>query len=104
VLGVCKGEPLLQLGGENGISLFIQQGDVLIIPAGVAHKNLGKENDLICVGAYPDGRDYDMNYGKHRKYGNENWLIQTQLLMPFKNKKPQARGFLFSFSNFISRL
>jgi len=64
VLGVCKGEALLQLGGENGISLFIQKGDVLVIPAGVAHMNLGKENDVTCVGGYPDGRDYDMNYGK----------------------------------------
>lgn len=64
VLGVCKGETLLQLGGENGISLFIQKGDVLVIPAGVAHMNLGKENEVTCVGGYPDGRDYDMNYGK----------------------------------------
>jgi uncharacterized protein YjlB len=37
---------------------------VLVIPAGVAHMNLGKENDVTCIGAYPDGRDYDMNYGK----------------------------------------
>src|SRR5689334_7359155 len=64
VLGVCKGETLLELGGEKGITLLIQEGDVLIIPAGVAHINLGKENDVDCVGGYPDGRDYDMNYGK----------------------------------------
>jgi len=64
VLGVCKGETLLLLGGEKGITLLIQEGDVLIIPAGVAHMNLGEENDVTCVGGYPDGRDYDMNYGK----------------------------------------
>jgi uncharacterized protein YjlB len=64
VLGVCKGETLLQLGGEQGITLFIEEGDVLIIPAGVAHMNLGKEKDVICVGGYPNGKDYDMNYGK----------------------------------------
>src|SRR5947209_5668374 len=63
VLGICKGETLLQLGGEEGITLFIQRGDVLIIPAGVAHMNLGKENDITCVGGYPEGRNYDMNYG-----------------------------------------
>jgi len=63
VLGVCKGETLLLLGGEEGITIFIQEGDVLVIPAGVAHINLGKENDVTCVGGYPDGRDYDMNYG-----------------------------------------
>jgi len=64
VLCVCKGETLLLLGGENGITVLIQEGDVLVIPAGVAHINLGKENDVSCIGAYPDGRDYDMNFGK----------------------------------------
>ena len=64
VLGVCKGESLLLLGGEQGISIYIEEGDVLVIPAGVAHMNLGKEKDVICVGGYPNGRDYDMNYGK----------------------------------------
>ena len=64
VLGIYSGETTVQLGGEHGEKIKIQKGDVLVIPAGVAHKNLGKENDIGCVGAYPDGRDYDMNYGK----------------------------------------
>lgn len=64
VLGVYKGEATVQLGGENGIKVLLEKGDVLIIPAGVAHKNLDDENALKCVGAYPDGKDYDMNYGK----------------------------------------
>jgi len=64
VLGFYKRKTTLQLGGEKGITLSVEKGDVLIIPAGVAHKNLGKENDINCVGAYPYGHDYDMNYGK----------------------------------------
>lgn len=64
VLGVCKGRTKLLLGGDDGVTLEIETGDVLIIPAGVAHKNLGQEDDIVCVGAYPDGKDYDMNYGK----------------------------------------
>src|SRR5579875_985525 len=64
VLGICNGETALLLGGENGITIFVQKGDVLVIPAGVAHMNLGNENDVTCVGGYPDGREYDMNYGK----------------------------------------
>lgn len=64
VLGVYKGVTTLQLGGEKGIKIKIEKGDVLIIPAGVAHKNLGKQNKIKCVGAYPGGKDYDMNYGK----------------------------------------
>jgi uncharacterized protein YjlB len=64
VLGVYKRKTTLLLGGENGIKINIEKGDVLVIPAGVAHKNLGKENDVKVIGAYPNGKDYDMNYGK----------------------------------------
>jgi len=63
-MAVIRGETKLQLGGDNGIELMIRKGDVLVIPAGVAHKNLGGEKDVIVVGGYPGGKDYDMNYGK----------------------------------------
>lgn len=63
VLGVIKGSTTLMLGGDSGQRLDIQQGDVLVIPAGVAHRNLGSEDEVLCVGAYPAGRGYDMNYG-----------------------------------------
>ncbi|MCW3087455.1 MAG: cupin protein [Sediminibacterium sp.] len=61
--GVYKGRALLLLGGENGKHVVIQKGDVIIIPAGVAHKNMGKEEDALCIGGYPEGKDFDMNYG-----------------------------------------
>jgi uncharacterized protein YjlB len=64
VLGVCKGKTTLLLGGENGVRVNIEAGDVIIIPAGVAHKNEGKEDDVCCIGAYPEGHDYDIKYGK----------------------------------------
>jgi uncharacterized protein YjlB len=46
VLGVIKGESTLQLGGELGAKVHVRRGDVLVIPAGVAHRNLGRENQL----------------------------------------------------------
>jgi uncharacterized protein YjlB len=64
VLGIYQGNTTLLLGGERGRRVELGKGDVLIIPAGVAHKNLGKEDQVKCVGAYPDGKLYDMNYGK----------------------------------------
>ena len=64
VMAIIRGKTRLQLGGDDGIELTIQKGDVLVIPAGVAHKNLGNEKDAIAIGGYPGGRDYDMNYGK----------------------------------------
>jgi uncharacterized protein YjlB len=64
VMAVIKGRTTLQLGGENGVPIKIEKGDVILIPAGVAHRNLGKEKDIICIGGYPGGKDYDMQYGR----------------------------------------
>jgi uncharacterized protein YjlB len=64
VLGVIKGSTRVQFGGDSGISLMLEVGDVVIIPAGVAHKNLGGDEDFRCVGAYPGGKEYNINYGK----------------------------------------
>ncbi|RVU03156.1 cupin domain-containing protein [Mucilaginibacter limnophilus] len=64
VLGIYSGQTTVQLGGYSGPKLLLEKGDVLVIPAGVAHKNLNEEDAVGVVGAYPDGRDYDMNYGK----------------------------------------
>jgi uncharacterized protein YjlB len=64
VLGVYGGRARVQLGGEGGVVLSVSRGDVVIIPAGVAHKNLGASSDFRVVGAYPLGQRPDMNYGK----------------------------------------
>jgi uncharacterized protein YjlB len=64
VLGVYGGTATIQLGGEQGITVTVERGDVVIIPAGVAHKNLGASPDFRVVGAYPRGQQWDMNYGK----------------------------------------
>ena len=56
VMVVIKGATTLQLGGENGIHLKIGKGHMIVRPAGVAHCNLGKEKDVICVGGYPKGK------------------------------------------------
>jgi uncharacterized protein YjlB len=64
VLGIFAGEVNLQTGGPGGKVTKLKKGDVVIIPAGVSHKNNGSTDDFKCVGAYPEGQDYDMNYGK----------------------------------------
>lgn len=73
-LGVSKGNIMLQLGGEDGSITTLRKGDVIIIPAGVAHKNVGSSADFECVGAYPKGTEYDVNYGKpeERQQAEEN--------------------------------
>jgi uncharacterized protein YjlB len=64
VLGVYSGQVRIQLGGPSGTALDVHAGDVVVIPAGVAHKNLGASGDFRVVGAYPAGTSPDLNYGK----------------------------------------
>ena len=63
VLGVYSGAATLRLGGEHGKNLDVHAGDVIVIPAGVAHQNLAASDDFGVVGAYPEGRDWDLLRG-----------------------------------------
>ncbi|MDR9364333.1 MAG: cupin domain-containing protein [Balneolaceae bacterium] len=64
VLGVYSGSAKLLMGGESGIKVDVSTGDVIIIPAGVGHKNLGSSRNFGVVGAYPNGSGYDLKTGK----------------------------------------
>jgi uncharacterized protein YjlB len=74
VLIALSGSARIQFGGPNGISLTFETGDVVIIPAGVAHKKIDDADGFTCLGAYPSGQRYDMNYGKagERPQADEN--------------------------------
>jgi uncharacterized protein YjlB len=64
VLAVSSGFCDVQVGGEGGEIFKIKEGDLLLLPAGVAHKNVSCARGFVCVGAYPMELPYDMNYGK----------------------------------------
>ena len=64
VLGCYAGSAEIQVGGPSGPSLTLAAGDVVVIPAGVSHKRLTATPDFCVVGAYAEGRNYDMNYGR----------------------------------------
>jgi uncharacterized protein YjlB len=62
-LGIYSGSALVHLGGEEGNKVTVKAGDIIVIPAGVGHKNI-ESDDLGVVGAYPGGMMWDMKYGK----------------------------------------
>lgn len=63
VLGVFRGSALLQLGGPAGEQVEVAVGDVVVIPAGVAHCCL-RDDGLQVVGAYDRGRTWDLLRGE----------------------------------------
>ena len=54
-IGVVRGSSRVRLGGPNGAVVEIKVGDVVVIPAGVAHEGLSASEDFLIVGAYPFG-------------------------------------------------
>jgi uncharacterized protein YjlB len=63
VLGIYSGTAKVKFGGRAGVSLAVSAGDVVVIPAGVGHCLESGSADLGVVGAYPDGRDWNLCRG-----------------------------------------
>ncbi|MGB9275573.1 MAG: hypothetical protein WCC08_10105, partial [Terrimicrobiaceae bacterium] len=55
---------MIRLGHTVGISAHVEAGDVIVIPAGVGHQNLGASPDFHVVGGYPVGQHPDLLRGK----------------------------------------
>ncbi|KAG8626406.1 hypothetical protein KVT40_005351 [Elsinoe batatas] len=67
VLGISSGSAKLCFGHEDNPGKVVEQvsaGDVVVIPAGVAHRLLDDiEGGFQMVGCYPKGCSWDMCYG-----------------------------------------
>ena len=88
VLGIYSGECLVLLGGDHGEKVTVKAGDIIVIPAGVGHKNLG-DKDLGVVGAYPNGMPVDIMRGQssERPQADENIAA-----VPFPDTDPFLGG------------
>uniref|UniRef100_A0A7S4P5X3 Cupin type-2 domain-containing protein n=1 Tax=Paramoeba aestuarina TaxID=180227 RepID=A0A7S4P5X3_9EUKA len=54
--GLCcvQGTATVQLGGEKGVIVDVECGDVLLIPPGVAHKGITQTPGFSVLGTYPE--------------------------------------------------
>ncbi|NKB69894.1 MAG: hypothetical protein GKR89_22710 [Candidatus Latescibacteria bacterium] len=64
VLGIAAGQAQVRFGGQTGQVLTVKAGDVALLPAGCGHQNLDASPDLLVVGAYPPGPDWDLCRGE----------------------------------------
>ena len=63
VLGCAAGWVLVQMGGPNGPEVRLEAGDAVLIPAGVAHKNIDSSADYRILGSYPHAQEPDLRRG-----------------------------------------
>lgn len=93
VLGVFSGRVRVQLGGPGGAVVTLSPGDVAVIPAGVAHKNVAQSGDFRIVGAYPAGTSPDLNFGKPGERPDADRRI-ARLALPDTDPVEGRRGTL----------
>ena len=90
---IAMGSAIIILGGPGGKKIKLAQGDVLILPAGVGHKCVSYTKNFFCVGAYPQGKDYDINTGTPEEYKIALPRIR-KLAVPLRDPVFGRSGFL----------
>jgi uncharacterized protein YjlB len=58
-LGCAVGWMEVEVFGEGGTHIRIEAGDTIVMPAGVSHIMTGHSDDVLMIGGYPEGRDWD---------------------------------------------
>ena len=92
-MAICMGSANLVLGGPNGRRIKVERGDVIILPAGVGHRCTKKSDDFLCVGSYPQGKDYDTKLGIEEEFKDSIKRIK-KVPIPMHDPLYGDQGFL----------
>jgi uncharacterized protein YjlB len=87
VLGIVAGEATVMIGGAEGEEFRVRRGQVLVLPAGTGHRNLGA-TDLLVVGAYPEGMDWDLCRGEPAEHD----VVRTNIARVAPPRTDPVRG------------
>lgn len=97
VLGLKSGQARLMLGGIKGEIVNVEQGDVIILPAGVGHFSVDNSGDYQFVGGYPNGADWNLKFSLKKE--NSASILAEIANIPLPEKDPifGENGPLFEF-------
>lgn len=96
VLACISGEAQVQLGGSNAEVYPFKKGDVMLLPAGVAHKLIEGTDDFQIVGAYPEGKEPDMQT-EDVDYYEEMKVRISRLGIPKYDPVEKTQGGVFEY-------
>ncbi|MBM6614797.1 cupin domain-containing protein [Desemzia sp. RIT804] len=96
VLVCISGEAQVQLGGPDREIYPFKMGDALLLPAGVAHKLIKATDDFQIVGAYPEGKEPDMQKGDTNNY-EEMKINISRLGIPEYDPIEKTQGGVFEY-------
>lgn len=87
-LGIASGSAQVQFGGEAGPVVKVWPGDVVVLPAGTGHKRIEASADLLVIGAYPPGAEYDLI----RSGSGEGDAVRARILRVAKPASDPVEG------------
>lgn len=87
-LGVAAGWMEVELFGRGGTRLRVETGDVIVMPAGVSHAMVGNSDDVMMIGGYPDGRDWDNIQEDHMTEEVRRAAAKRIMMLPIPSRDP----------------
>jgi uncharacterized protein YjlB len=83
VLGAISGQAQVIIGGPGGRVITLNAGDVVLLPAGTGHCLQSSGGRFSCVGAYPEGQQWDI-----RRDALSEEEMAAMLKLPFPASDP----------------
>ena len=87
-LGVAAGWMEVELFGRGGTRVRVEAGDVIVLPAGVSHQMVGNSDDVMMVGGYPEGRDWDNIQEDHITEETRRAAAKRIMMLPIPARDP----------------
>ncbi|MEP3278331.1 MAG: cupin [Stappiaceae bacterium] len=87
-LGCAAGWMEIEVFGQGGTRVKVEAGDVIVMPAGVSHAMTDSSDDVLIVGGYPDGRDWDNMQEAHITEEARRAAVKRIMMLPIPARDP----------------